>query len=575
MLLILLLGACRPGARSTPTITQPVPSSTVGVDQARHSSSEMISGIVMGEDGALAGAVIRVQATELKAISTEDGSFSLSLEGMDDETYNLTGWAPGYFCSGPFSANLGDDEVVVELVRHADDDNPDYVWLPSRFYPGLGENQGCAECHSREGTVLPFSLPVDEWLLDAHSQSATNPRFLTMYNGTDLEGNKSPITRQGYSRDYGSFPLPPDPSQRYFGPGYKLDFPDSAGNCAACHTPAAAVNDPYNTDPNLVIGVEAEGLPCDFCHKIWDVKLDPLSTLPYSNTPGVLSYEFRRPHDDHQFFAGPFDDVAPGEDTYSEIQTQSAFCAPCHFATFWDTTIYNSYGEWLQSPYSDPESGKTCQDCHMPPLGATQFATTEAGGLTRDPTRIFSHRMPGAMDQELLQDALDMQVLTELNDETLQVTISLFNDNTGHNIPTDSPLRQMLLIVEAHDMQGNPLAFLEGPTLPRWAGEGKPEEGYYAGQPGQGYALILQELWTEVTPSGAYWNPTRVIEDSRIEPFEEVFSSYLFSVPEGGKVQVRVRLLLRRAFIEMMDQKGWTDPDIVMTEQMLTLDPEE
>jgi hypothetical protein len=63
--------------------------------------------------------------------------------------------------------------------------------------------------------------------------------------------------------------------------------------------------------------------------------------------PGVLSFEFRRPPDDHQFFAGPYDDVGfvGSEDTYSSLQTESALCAPCHFGTFWDTTIYNSFGE--------------------------------------------------------------------------------------------------------------------------------------------------------------------------------------------------------------------------------------
>ncbi len=307
-------------------------------------------------------------------------------------------------------------------------------------------------------------------------------------------------------------------------------------------------------------------MPCDFCHKIWDVKLDPSTGLPYPNTPGVLSYEFRRPFEGHQFFAGPFDDVAPGEDTYSAIQTESAFCAPCHFAVFWDTTMYNSYGEWLTSSYSEPETGQTCQDCHMPQLGATQFATDDAGGLTRDPITIFSHRMLGALDQDFLQNALEMRVETEHGDGYLQVAVSLFNDNTGHKIPTDSPLRHMLLVVEALDEDGNLLTLENGPTLPPWAGEGEPDKGYYAGLPGKGYALILQELWTEISPSGAYWNPTRVVEDTRLEPFEEDFSIYRFSVPEGGAMQVHVKLLLRRAFIEMMDQKGWTDPDIIMAE---------
>jgi hypothetical protein len=532
-----------------------------------------IAGLVLDGSTPIADAVISIQTTDLYTISAADGSFKLTLEDPRDNTYQLIGWASGYFCSGPFTAAAGDQEVLIQLIRHADNDNVEYRWLPSRFYPGEGESQGCAECHSREGTNLPFSLPVDEWLLDAHAQSATNPRFLTMYNGTDLDGNQSPPTQRGISRDYGTFPLPPDPSQPYYGPGYKLDFPESAGNCAACHTPAAAANEPYSTDPNNLSGVEAEGLPCDFCHKIWDVKLDPQSALPYPNMPGVLSLEFRRPQEGHQFFSGPFDDVAPGEDTYSEVQTQSAFCAPCHFGVFWDTTIYNSYGEWLLSPYSDPESGQTCQDCHMPPLGGTQFATNEAGGLTRDPETIFSHRMPGALDQDLLQNALETRVQTELDGEILKVIISLYNDNTGHKIPTDSPLRHMLLIVEAFDMQGAPLELVEGQTLPDWCGEGILAEGYYAGLPGKAYAAILQELWTEISPSGAYWNPTRVVSDTRLDPFEEDLTSYQFLLPESGGAEVHVRLLLRRAFINLMDQKGWTDPDIVMDEQLISIVP--
>ena len=180
-----------------------------------------------------------------------------------------------------------------------------------------------------------------------------------------MGGNQSPNTRYGFHKDYGRFPLRPDPNELYYGPGYKLDFPDTAGNCAACHTPAASVNEPYGVDPREVTGVPAEGVPCDFCHKVWDVRLDSNSGLPFENMPGVLAYEFRRPPEDHQFFAGPLDDVAPGEDTYSPLQTQSQFCAPCHFGVFWGTVIYDSFGEWLHSPYNDPQNGKTCQDCHF------------------------------------------------------------------------------------------------------------------------------------------------------------------------------------------------------------------
>ena len=410
---------------------------------------EKITGSVHDENGPIAGAVVRIQTTEFNSKTDERGQFVLSAPSLQEEVF-VTAWKSGYLISG-ISAVPGEKDIEIELHAHADKDNPDYAWLPSTHHPGQGEDQGCAACHSSTGSDDSTALPVDDWLLDAHSQSASNPRFLTMYTGTDVDGNQSPLTRFASSRDYGKFPLLPDQDEPYYGPGYKLDFPDTAGNCAACHTPAASVNYPYSVDPTTVSGVASEGIPCDFCHKIWDVKLNPVDGLPYANMPGVLSYEFRRPPGENQFFAGPFDDVAPGEDTYSSLQQESSYCAPCHFAVFWDTVIYNSYGEWQESVYSNPNNGQTCQDCHMPAGLVNHFALVDADGLIRNPETIFSHRMPGAADVDLLQDALEMKVEAGISDGEVTVQVELFNDNTGHHIPTDSPLRHMFLVVQAFD----------------------------------------------------------------------------------------------------------------------------
>ena len=342
-------------------------------------NSDSISGIIVDHDGPITDAVVRIQTTDIKTVTDSEGNFTLN-ELDPSSVFAVTAWKSGYIIGGQHDVKTGMKDIKIHLEQHSESDNTDYAWLPSLYHPGEGENQGCAECHSSAGTDIPYSLPVDEWVIDAHSQSAVNPRFLTMYTGTDIYGNSSPDTRYGYSQDYGTFPLRPDPNQPYYGPGYKLDFPETDGNCAACHTPAASVNNPYGIDPSSVSGVAAEGIPCDFCHKIWDVKLDSQG-MPNENMPGVLSYEFRRPKEGHQLFIGPYDDVAPGEDTYSQLQTQSQLCSACHFSTFWDTVIYNSYGEWLESPYSDPVTGQQCQDCHMPPLGASYFALPEAGGL--------------------------------------------------------------------------------------------------------------------------------------------------------------------------------------------------
>ena len=37
---------------------------------------------------------------------------------------------------------------------------------------------------------------------------------------------------------------------------------------------------PVNINPETIQGIEAEGVNCDFCHKIWDVRLDPDTGLP-------------------------------------------------------------------------------------------------------------------------------------------------------------------------------------------------------------------------------------------------------------------------------------------------------
>jgi hypothetical protein len=138
-------------------------------------------------------------------------------------------------------------------------------------------------------------------------------------------------------------------------------------------------------------------------------------------------------------------------------------------------------------------------------------------------------------------------------------------------VPTDSPLRQVILLVEASGPDGKPLGLIEGPTLPSWAGTGDPQAGYYAGLPGVAYAKILSELWTETSPTGAYWNMTRLVSDNRLAAFASDSSRYVFGAPAKGPATVRVRLLYRRAFIDLMKQKGWDTPDILMEQAEMSV----
>ncbi len=527
-----------------------------------------MSGVVVDVAGPVADATVRIQGTNTSTLTDDEGRFEL--EGLaEGAPVAVSAWKEDYYCAKADAVLPPATNITLTLRLVQTNDNPDYSWIPP-----VGQ-MSCATCKPGVTQV---------WIEnDAHAGSALNARFLSMYNGTDLAGNQSPLTRFAVSRDYGRFPLRPDLTQPYFGPGYKLDFPNTAGNCAACHVPGAAVNAPYDTDPNAAAGADAYGVHCDFCHKVADVSLDSGTGLPYANRPGVLSMDVRRPFptdpERYQLFFGTFDDDnVPMEDTNLPLLMESQFCAACHFGVFWDTVVYNSFGEWLDSPYSDPtfEGARTCQQCHMPaPTMLDGEPITNVapamGGIERDPMAIHAHTSPGAMNIQLLQNALTMTTSARREGDEIRVDVTITNDKTGHHVPTDSPLRHLILLVRARDASGNVLTQTGGPAVPEWGGIGDPSLGYYAGLPGTAYAKVLEELWTEISPTGAYWNMTRLVSDNRIAAFATDETAYAFAAPATGDASVEVTLLFRRAYKTLMDQKGWGVPDIVMASSTLSI----
>ena len=179
--------------------------------------------------------------------------------------------------------------------------------------------------------------------------------------------------------------------------------------------------------------------------------------------------------------------------------------------------------------------------------------------------------MPGASHKDLLQNALSMSVGAWRENREIVLEVDIVNDNTGHHIPTGSPLRHMILWVQASDPRGNGLVQLGGPIVPDWCGVGDPSRGHYARLPGTVYAKVLQELWTEIYPTGAYWNRTRIRSDNRIPALETDRTTYRFSAPEEGEITLEINLVFRRAFMDLIKQKGWETPDILMARQILVL----
>lgn len=484
-----------------------------------------ISGVVVDEAGApVAGATVRIQTTTNSTTSHLDGSFTL--QGLSEGVpVTVSAWKDLYYCAKVEGVLPPASPVTLTLRLYQTNDNPAYVWEPPT---------GAISCYSCKVGVTQIWLDND-----AHGRSGSNPRFLSLYNATDITGTAI-IT-----------------------PGYQLDFPGTAGNCATCHAAGAALDAPFTTNMNTLPELDQNfGIHCDFCHKVADVYLNPSNGLPYNNAPGVISMDVRRPFTDtqnFQLFFGTFDDDnVPEEDTYLPLIEKSQWCASCHQFSFWGVPIYQSFKEWLVSPY--PSLGIECQTCHMPSDGVLTNVAPGAGGLERDPLTIHAHTFPGAASEALLQNTVLLTATTQLELNSLQVSLTLTNTEAGHHVPTDFPGRQMLLLVEAHDSQANHLPLLSGSTIPTWGGE-------QASLPGKVYAKILQDVVSNEYPVVSYWKQTRLLSDNRLAAFESDSSSYLFALPPASQpVTVTVRLLFRRSFIEDMDARGWGMADILMEE---------
>lgn len=549
-----------------------------------------ISGVVSNAVGPVAGAIVQVQGTPNQTTTRSDGAFTLHGQGLGgNRVVTVTAWAEDHFVGwvslDPANPvwQAGGAGVQITLKPLYTVDNTAYKWFT---FEGVSGSASCGICH-RE---------YEEWQADAHAQSAVNPRFITMYRGTNVAGQPGQPTRL---TAHGQA-LPPDPSQPYYGPGFRLDNPDRAGNCATCHTPVAA-NTPNDKNcawsgchtsataeraqtanglnlqgimPVGLMGIGEEGVACEFCHKVGNVILDPATKLPYPDMPGILSMKLYRPPEGQQLFFGTLVDVSRRV-SYLPLQSQSAFCAPCHFGVIGGVVgngmvsggalVYNSYGEWLNSAWSDPQTGKTCQNCHMPAADTVYTVFPEKGGIQRDYVTYHQHTMRGVSDLTLMWSAVTLTSTATRQGDALQVNVQVTNDKTGHNVPTDQPMRSVMLVVEVSGPEGRPVSLQRGPTLPDWTGN-------YAGQPGRAFAQVLRDEWTGETPTAAMWRDTTVVEDTRLAPFAASASNFTFALPAGRPATVKVRLIYRRAFQQLAQQKGWNDPDITMAEQVIAVE---
>jgi len=531
------------------------------------------------------GVVVRVSNSS-QADDFDNGG--LHIESCDQNTQLITAWAKGY------EVGLARcDAPNIQLTLLSGRDNINYSWASS-----FGN---CINCHS--GQLGSTYDEMNEWLKSGHSKIFNEHYLETMYRGTDLSGHSSPLTQWTFV-DNNRVRIPPTIDASYHGPGFKLDFPEQPGNCAYCHAPAAIAPSQVNVDLSTVFrsgDVRKEGVTCDVCHKVFDLTLDQ-NGYPFVDRPGILSFKFLRP-DNQVFMTGPFSNIlvrdpnTPSDHhlTCSPVFSKSEFCAACHYGKFGNMTIYNSYGEWRQSSFGDNPNEtdyKTCQDCHMShmkvgdenPPSSKRLACSES-----DPSfQNFDHNMMKlGMDDSgkeiplMIQDAAKLTVKFKYEPDkknSLDVIVRVKNTKAGHKFPTDSPLRHLILVLDAKDQLGTSLRQVSGDQIPNWAGVGNAlldSHGIksYGGLPGKIFANLLVEEDTDISPTAAYWNNTKFAwvdtnsnSDTRLAPGAEDKSDYSFTVPNAGEVNITVTLVYRYAFFDLIAQKQWWDrPDIIVT----------
>jgi hypothetical protein len=474
----------------------------------------LVTGVVVAEGTPVAGATVRVQTSAVSTLSDQRGGFTLRLSAPPEGARVVASKA-GYFIG---SANFADRPVSIELRRHPVEDNPDYAWVDPR--PDAADAGRCANCHQEI---------FDEWSASAHARSATNGRFLNVYEGSDRQGN------------------------RHVGWSLLDDLPSGAGVCYSCHFPSPSPSIETTVDLRQVAGVDRLGVHCDLCHKIADVSVDEVGI-----DHGRFAMTFLRPNDEHQVFFGPLEDVARGEDIFHSLYRESRYCASCHEGVLFGTHVYGTYSEWLASPHA--KEGVQCQDCHMAPTGRMANFAPGKGGLRRDASSLASHRLPGA-DGSFLRDHLSLSIAARLVEAGLEVETIVSVHGVGHRTPTGSPTRALILHVEAIDDDGRAQPLVEGDVLPGLAGDGPIESGGLAGRPGRFYAKVLADADGEL--GVPFWRSASVAYDTRLEPDEANRSRFVFEC-RSGTAQVRASLVYRRFNKEMADAKGWTDNEITI-----------
>lgn len=467
-----------------------------------------LQGVVLDDSGPISGAAVRFQGDPHFVLSNLDGIFELP--DRPKGIRQITAWKEGYLIAGaPSDAQA----LTLHLKSLPTKDNEGYSWVDS--IPDAARPQNCGNCHRQI---------YDEWSASGHARSASNRRFLNLYDGTDWQG------------------------RGHVGWSLRDEHPDGIGVCNACHAPTA----PFDADLRNLSGVSAHGVHCDFCHKIANA-----STERVGFTHGRYGFDLLRPSQGQLFF-GPLDDVDRGEDAFASVYRDSKYCASCHEGVVFGVPVYTTYSEWLESPAR--KENKQCQNCHMAPTGMMSNIAPGKGGIERDPHTLGNHRFFEPSQMEMLRRCLLVATNADSQGDFLKVTVRIQADQVGHRVPTGFVDRNLLLVLEAFGPNESPMLPTGGPRLSSLAGK------TWAGKAGKIYAKRL----TDFDGKGPvpFWRARPVSEDNRLQPGQPDSLEWQFPSTTN---RLRLRVIYRRFWPETARAKAWPEDDLIIVDEDIHL----
>ncbi|MCX4239330.1 multiheme c-type cytochrome [Paraliomyxa miuraensis] len=200
-------------------------------------------------------------------------------------------------------------------------------------------------------------------------------------------------------------------------------------DCDRCHAPLRAW---VPGDERLA----AEGVTCDVCHTLRDVRPDRHDAALELDLTSAVRYGPRCDAEDHYFHRMGC----------SPLFSRSELCGGCHQRNA-HTSEAVEFGHDGPAAVADV----TCQSCHMPGVLGEVAVGWSAG------TTVSDHGMYGPGD-ELRARAIELRLRVVPEDRRLRVELEVTNADAGHSLPSGLPGRRIVVRVAGIGADGAAIA---------------------------------------------------------------------------------------------------------------------